>query len=116
MLDGTQSVFIIDSVDKDILARAGALDVHPTGMLWGVGQPAQGDAGEYEARLVAQHPNLCEGLEKSGVKRGQRALRARLIAPHIAVEENAVLLSFALPRGSFATAVIGELLHHPDTA
>ncbi|HBN60832.1 MAG TPA: tRNA pseudouridine(13) synthase TruD, partial [Halomonas sp.] len=59
---------------------------------------------------------LCEGLEKSGVKRGQRALRARLIAPQITFDADAVLLSFALPRGSFATAVIGELIHHPDTA
>ncbi|MFP3341538.1 tRNA pseudouridine(13) synthase TruD [Halomonas sp. SIMBA_159] len=116
MLDGTQSVFGIDSVEESVLARAAALDVHPTGMLWGVGRQAGGEAGAYEARLAAQHPTLCEGLEKSGVKRGQRALRARLIAPQITVEENAVLLSFALPRGSFATAVIGELIHHPDTA
>ena len=116
MLDGTQSVFGIEAVEESLVERAAALDVHPTGVLWGVGRSAEGDAGAYEAQLAAQHPALCEGLEKSGVKRGQRALRARLIAPQITFEADAVLLSFALPRGSFATAVIGELIHHPDTA
>ncbi|XQU08026.1 tRNA pseudouridine(13) synthase TruD [Halomonas sp. LY9] len=116
MLDGTQSVFGIASVEESMVERAAVLDVHPTGMLWGVGDRASGQAGAYEAQLAAQHPALCEGLEKSGVKRGQRALRARLIEPQATVEKDAVLLSFALPRGSFATAVIGELIHHPDTA
>lgn len=116
MLDGTQSVFGIDAVETDLIKRAAMLDVHPTGVLWGVGSSANGEAGSYESRLAAQHPELCAGLERSGVKRGQRALRAKLIAPQATVEQDAVLLSFALPRGSFATAVIGELIHHPDTA
>jgi len=116
MLDGTQSVFTIDDVEESLVARAAALDVHPTGVLWGVGGGAHGDAGRYEAQLAARHPALCAGLEQSGVKRGQRALRARLIAPQATFEQESVLLSFALPRGSFATAVIGELIHHPDTA
>ncbi|RUR55119.1 tRNA pseudouridine(13) synthase TruD [Vreelandella populi] len=116
MLDGTQSVFGIDTVDEGLAARAAELDVHPTGVLWGVGDGAQGEAGAYETQLARQHPALCEGLEKSAVKRARRALRMRLTMPQFTWETDAVLLSFALPRGSFATAVIGELIDHPDMA
>lgn len=116
MLDGTQSVFDVDTVDQELMARAAELDVHPTGVLWGVGRGAQGAASLYETQLARQHPVLCEGLEKSAVKRARRALRMRLIKPRFTWEAEAVLLSFALPRGSFATAVIGELIDHPDMA
>ncbi|BBI63665.1 hypothetical protein HSBAA_49710 [Vreelandella sulfidaeris] len=110
MLDGTQSVFSIDATDATLMARAAALDVHPTGVLWGVGGAGQGDAASYEAQLLQQHPALCSGLERSGVKQARRALRMRLLEPQLAWETGAVRLSFVLPRGSFATAVLGELL------
>ncbi len=110
MLDGTQSVFQIDASDATLQARAMALDVHPTGVLWGVGEAGQGDAAGYEARLLQQYPGLCHGLECSGVKQARRALRMRLLEPQLAREPGAVRLSFALPRGSFATAVLSELM------
>lgn len=116
MLDGTQSVFSVDEVDDSLVARADELDIHPTGVLWGVGERAQQQIAAYESRLLAQHPKLCEGLETSGVKRSQRALRVRLLAPQLRREQDAVVLSFALPRGSFATAVVSELIEHPDFA
>ncbi|WP_447043500.1 tRNA pseudouridine(13) synthase TruD [Vreelandella sp. H-I2] len=110
MLDGTQSVFSIDATDATLMARAAALDVHPTGVLWGVGGAGQGDAASYEAQLLQQYSALCSGLERSGIKQARRALRMRLLEPQLAWEAGAVRLSFVLPRGSFATAVLGELL------
>lgn len=110
MLDGTQSVFNIDATDATLAARAGELDVHPTGVLWGVGASSQGDAAAYETQLLKQHPMLCGGLERSGVKQSRRALRMRLLEPQLAWESDTVQLSFVLPRGSFATAVLGELM------
>ncbi|HDZ48579.1 hypothetical protein LCGC14_0037280 [marine sediment metagenome] len=110
MLDGTQSVFNVDATDATLVARAAVLDVHPTGVLWGVGESSQGDAAAYEAQLLKQHPVLCGGLERSGVKQSRRALRMRLLEPQLAWESDTVQLSFALPRGSFATAVLGELM------
>ncbi|WP_235040117.1 tRNA pseudouridine(13) synthase TruD [Vreelandella profundi] len=110
MLDGTQSVFSIDQTDDTLSARAAALDVHPTGILWGVGEPSQGEVAGYESRLLQQYPALCEGLERSGVKQARRALRMRLLEPQLTWEAEAVRLSFALPRGSFATAVLSELI------
>ncbi|MCL5426941.1 MAG: tRNA pseudouridine(13) synthase TruD [Gammaproteobacteria bacterium] len=110
MLDGTQSVFNVDAPDATLLARAAELDVHPTGVLWGVGESSQGDAAAYDAQLLKQHPVLCGGLERSGVKQARRALRMRLLEPQLAWETDTVQLSFALPRGSFATAVLNELM------
>lgn len=110
MLDGTQSVFHIDATDATLQARAAELDVHPTGVLWGVGDASQGDTTVYEAALLTQYPGLCEGLERSGVKQARRALRMRLIEPELKWEAGSVLLSFALPRGSFATAMLSEML------
>lgn len=110
MLDGTQSVFRIDASDHTLQARAAELDVHPTGVLWGVGEADQGDAAGYEARLLEHYPGLCSGLQRSGVKQARRALRMRLLEPQYAWESGAARLSFSLPRGSFATAVLGELM------
>lgn len=110
MLDGTQSVFTVDGVDATLRSRAVELDLHPCGLLWGVGDASQGEIAAYEAQLLAQYPALCSGLERSGVKQAHRALRMRLLDPQIEWEADAVRLSFALPRGSFATAVLSELI------
>ncbi|MGO2055438.1 MAG: tRNA pseudouridine(13) synthase TruD [Halomonadaceae bacterium] len=110
MLDGTQSVFNVETADATLEARAAELDIHPTGVLWGVGELSQADAAAYEARLLQQYPGLCSGLEHSGVKQARRALRMRLLEPQLTWEPAVVRLSFALPRGSFATAVLSELI------
>ncbi|SNY98897.1 tRNA pseudouridine(13) synthase TruD [Halomonas sp. hl-4] len=114
MLEGTQSVFNVDQVDATLCSRADALDLHPTGPLWGVGNISQQAAGEYEAALLERYPTLCDGLLRSGVKRGQRALRMCLSEPRLNREAQSVVLSFGLPRGSFATAVVSELIASPD--
>ncbi|SDO20526.1 tRNA pseudouridine(13) synthase TruD [Vreelandella arcis] len=114
MLEGTQSVFSVDQVDATLRARADALDLHPAGPLWGVGSVSQQAAGEYEAALLNRYPTLCDGLLRSGVKRGQRALRMCLSESSLNRDAQSVVLSFGLPRGSFATAVISELMTPPD--
>ncbi|MDR5873502.1 tRNA pseudouridine(13) synthase TruD [Vreelandella gomseomensis] len=115
MLEGTHSVFSVDQVDDTLRARAAALDLHPTGPLWGVGRTSQQAAGEFEAALHSRYPALCEGLLHSGVKRSQRALRMCLSEPSLTRDAQGVVLSFGLPRGSFATAVVSELLTTADS-
>ncbi|WP_447926706.1 tRNA pseudouridine(13) synthase TruD [Vreelandella sp. EE27] len=114
MLDGTQSVFNARAEDEGLEARADALDLHPTGPLWGTGEPATGEALAYEQALYASHPALCDGLVKAGVKKSHRALRVRVIEPRLTWESAAAVLEFSLPRGSFATSLLGELIDHPD--
>ncbi|WP_346796116.1 tRNA pseudouridine(13) synthase TruD [Halomonas sp. Bachu 37] len=113
MLEGTASIFTADEVDESLLLRARELDVHPTGVLWGTGGAT---VSADEAWLRDTHPALCQGLEAAGVKRARRALRMRLDEPQLTRTDEAVSLHFSLPRGGFATAVLAELIEHPDFA
>ncbi|WP_163560620.1 tRNA pseudouridine(13) synthase TruD, partial [Halomonas sp. NO4] len=61
----------------------------------------------------ARHPALCAGLERAGVRLARRPLRVRLGEPRLDREHGRLRLDFRLPRGSFATAVLRELISHP---
>ncbi|MFY0991125.1 tRNA pseudouridine(13) synthase TruD [Halomonas sp. C05BenzN] len=114
MLDGTASQFTVEAPDAELAARAGRLDLHPGGVLWGRGgSVADGEARAFEARLPERFPALCQGLERAGVRLGRRALRLRLADPVLERGDGELWLSFALPRGGFATAVLRELIMHP---
>ncbi|MBA2778403.1 tRNA pseudouridine(13) synthase TruD [Billgrantia kenyensis] len=114
MLDGTASQFAVETVDADLIERAERLDLHPTGVLWGAGESrAASEAAQYERTLAERHAALCEGLVQAGVGLSRRALRMRLDQPRLVCEEGVAQLDFHLPRGSFATAVLRELIAHP---
>lgn len=114
MLDGSASQFVAETLDATLAERAARLDLHPTGVLWGQGRSlALGEAACYERTLAERHAELCAGLERAGVRLARRALRVRLNAPALVRREAAVQLSFELPRGAFATAVLRELIAHP---
>ncbi|MEQ6889956.1 tRNA pseudouridine(13) synthase TruD [Halomonas sp. CS7] len=118
MLDGSASQFGVAPDDPEALAelseRAARLDLHPAGALWGVGDSrAAGEAGAHEAAVVARYPGLCGGLERAGVRLARRALRLRLGDAELTRGDDALWLSFSLPRGAFATAVLRELIAHP---
>ncbi|QFU02681.1 tRNA pseudouridine synthase D [Halomonas sp. THAF5a] len=118
MLDGSASQFGVAPEEAEGLVelreRAARLDLHPAGALWGSGDSrAAGEAGAREAAVMARYPHLCDGLERAGVRLGRRALRLRLGEPSLARCDGALWLSFSLPRGAFATAVLRELIAHP---
>lgn len=118
MLDGSASQFGVAPDDADELAelseRAWRLDLHPAGVLWGVGESrATGEARAHEAALAARYPGLCGGLERAGVRLARRALRLRLGQPWLTRGDGELWLAFSLPRGAFATAVLRELISHP---
>jgi tRNA pseudouridine13 synthase len=55
-LDGRGSFFVVDRVDAVLQERARALDIHPTGPLWGEGTPASAAAvGELEVHTGAAY-------------------------------------------------------------
>lgn len=114
MLDGSASQFVAEQAAAELGARAARLDLHPTGVLWGQGRSAAlAAAAAYERRLGERHGALCAGLERAGVRLARRALRVRLSAASLAYQRGGVQLSFELPRGAFATAVLRELISHP---
>lgn len=113
VLDGSASQFVAETSDDELIQRAARLDLHPSGVLWGQGRSlAQGEAARYEQTLVTCHGELRAGLERAGVRMARRALRVRLSAPELMRDERALRLSFELPRGAFATAVLRELIVH----
>jgi len=115
-LDGSNSVFAFEAVDDTLLQRCAALDVHPSGALWGRGGDAPGQRIlPSEAAAVAAEAQLAAGLERF-VAAGRRPLR-------VAVEElrweqaaDSLLLCFRLRRGAYATAVLRELTRCREAA
>ena len=109
-LDGTGSVFAVDAVDDELRSRARELDLHPTGPLWGGGETrASAATAVLEARIAAGHADLSGGLEKH-TKPARRALRCRVADLEWQADGDVLSLEFVLPRGSFATALLRELV------
>lgn len=111
MLDGSKSIFGPEPLDDAIAARCAALDIHPTGPLWGAGDlRSQGAVRELEAQLAEWQPELCRGLEKADLRQERRALR--LVPKDLAwrlLDASTLELRFELPPGAYATAVLAEL-------
>ncbi|MEL0616844.1 tRNA pseudouridine(13) synthase TruD [Cobetia marina] len=126
-LDGTGSRFVTDGSEavETLTRRLADGDIHPTGPLWGTGRgESHAQVAALEQVLASSWPQLCDGLEKAGVKAERRPLRlmpanARLewaITPAQADAEATAAsawLHFDLPRGSFATGLLRELIAHP---
>jgi tRNA pseudouridine13 synthase len=117
-LDGSGSVFAVDTVDDELEARTNQLDLHPTGPLWGSGGTrVSGDVANLEQSVIERHAALARGLESQRVEQSRRALRMRAteLTWH-APDERTLQLEFSLGRGSFATALLRELVRPIETA
>ncbi len=103
------NAFFSAEIDPTIERRVAALEIHPSGPLWGEGERAGGEAGKIEAEAVSRWPQLAEGLERctQAMRRPLRVPVARL-AWRLAAGE--LVLEFELPAGSYATALIDELI------
>ena len=111
LLDGRRSFFRADDIDDTLLHRCETMDVHPSGPLWGRGEsPAHGEARAVEAAATLAEPQLCALLESAGLEHERRALRLPVRDLQWSLEGNELTLRFELSRGSFATAVLHEIL------
>ena len=111
MLDGRGSVFGLDRVDDETAERTARGEIHPTGPLWGQGtRLVTRTAREIEDRIVAETASFCAGLERERLSQGRRALRVKVRGLDCRVEPaGRISLAFALPPGTYATTVLGEL-------
>lgn len=117
MLDGRRSFFLAEDVDAALEARCASQDVHPSGPLWGRGgSPAGSSALAVESGAVAPEQALCALVESQGLEHERRSLRLRVRALAWSLQADVLALSFELPRGAFATAVLHELLDAPVDA
>jgi len=113
MLDGSRSVFGPEPFDDALAQRLASFDIHPTGPLWGRGEPrTTGDAAQLEADALSDDEALAlrAGLEAEGLKQERRALRLKPADLAWTWREDDVLeMTFALPPGTYATVVLAEL-------
>ena len=110
-LDGRGSIFGPEPVDETLAARIDALDVHPTGPLWGRGPlRTGGEVAALESRVAAEGEGaLARGLEAAGLEQERRSLRLAVRGIEHAFENDCLTLRFELPAGAYATTVLREL-------
>jgi len=96
--------------DAEVSSRLAANDIHPSGVLWGVGKPdVSAEALALENAVIHEFSELAEGLLKFNVERGRRALRVNVADLSWAFGEKQLQLSFSLPAGSYATSLLREI-------
>lgn len=109
-LDGSGSVFAVEQATGELRARAEALDIHPTGPLWGRAAPGTGgEVATLEQEVAATRPVLRDGLEETA-RHDRRPLRVAVREFSWQFDADALVLEFGLPRGAYATSVVRELL------
>jgi tRNA pseudouridine13 synthase len=112
MLDGRRSFFAAPEIDATLLERCRTMDVHPSGPLAGRGEsPATGQALDVEQPILSREGALVALLAAERIEHERRALRLPVREFDWSFDGDAELvLRFVLPRGTFATAVLHELL------
>ena len=113
-LEGRGSFFAVQGLDETLVARAARLEIHPTGPMWGQGLPASGaDVALLETEVAERYRRECDACVAAGMRQERRSLRLAVQELTIQSEPDALLVSFRLGRGSFATAVLRELITAP---
>jgi tRNA pseudouridine13 synthase len=106
----------------DVMDEAG----QPTGPLWGRGRVSTTDEAQaLENGVAERNAILCDGMEHAGLDQARRALVARPADMSWAwqkadqqadLQADELVLTFSLPAGTYATAVLNEIMHttEPD--
>jgi len=98
----------------DVMDEAG----RPTGPLWGRGRVITTDQAQaLENGVAERHATLCAGMEYAGLDQERRTLVASPVDMSWAwPQADQLVLSFALPAGTYATSVLSEILRttEPD--
>jgi len=108
-LDGSNSIFVVEELDRELQQRCEEMDIHPGGALWGKGEAAcRGAILSLERSAVAPFSEYREGLE-STMQQSRRALRLAVRDLKWQMEAQTLWLDFRLTRGGYATAVLREI-------
>lgn len=110
-LAGSRSWFGPEPFDAALAERLARGDIHPSGPLWGRGDPpTTDDAGRRERAVAEAEPALVQGLADAGMDQERRPLR--LLPRELTwrwLDDAALEVAFELPAGSYATVVLREL-------
>ena len=110
-LAGSRSWFGPEPYTDVLAQRLASGDIHPSGPLWGQGEPpTTGEAGALERDIAAAHADLAEGVAAARMDQERRPLR--LLPKDLRwrwLVDDALELSFELPAGAYATVVAREV-------
>ena len=110
-LEGRGSIFPVATVDGELLERCRRLEIHPSGPLWGEGDPASvAEVLELESTVAERYPDAAAACVAAGMVQERRSLRVAVRELRCEEEAQAVRIHFRLARGCFATAVLAELI------
>ncbi|WP_371195653.1 tRNA pseudouridine(13) synthase TruD [Glaciecola sp. SC05] len=112
-LAGSNSYFVVSASDNidALYKRLAEQDVQITAPLLGSGKSAvQADTEAFESGLLAQHPAIIKTLTDVGLKQERRPILLYPKDIQWSLEDNNLHLSFSLPSGCFATAVLREII------
>ena len=88
----------------------GAFDVHPSGPLWGRGEPStDGRARRHESDAAEEFKDVAGLLADENLDQERRSLRSSVRELSVEADAGTITLSFLLGRGQFATAVLREI-------
>ncbi|WP_349432714.1 tRNA pseudouridine(13) synthase TruD [Methylomarinum sp. Ch1-1] len=108
----SNSLFKVETVTEELEQRMKGGDIHATGILFGKGEiDTAGEAGNMEKHVLDRYPELTEILLKFDLDLGRRALRTMPEELGWIFTDNGDLqVNFSLPAGSYATALLRELV------
>jgi tRNA pseudouridine13 synthase len=113
MLNGTHSIFVADANDEALPGRLASGDVHVTGPMWGQGElPSRGVTAQREHAVADRYPDLTVELEKARLQQDRRSFRQIPADFAYKMENDVLVLSFTLPAGAYATALLRELVNY----
>ena len=112
IVDGSRGFFKVDKIDSTLSKRVYACEIHPSAVLCGQGDSeAVGEAGAIESAVIKRFDIIADGLLDCGLENARRALRmnvADLQWRFVAADR--LQLTFTLPAGCYATALIREII------
>lgn len=111
MLDGTRSIFPIETVTEELEQRLASFDIHPALPLYGTGEwPSTLEQQKLEQKVYAENPSVITALEKLKVEVMPRA--SRVVPQDMQWQLHDVFLDlhFTLPAGAFATTLIEQII------
>ena len=105
-----RSIILPSKQRGDESDRFWAHQLQLTAPLWGAGEPLSASAVlKLESDIVARYSDLSDGLEKFGLRQQRRVMRLHPSETNIQWEGRDLILSFNLPKGTYATTVLSEL-------
>ncbi|HIG79838.1 MAG TPA: tRNA pseudouridine(13) synthase TruD [Cycloclasticus sp.] len=111
-LNGTRQSFREDAVTDELQLRTMEHDIHPTGPLFGSASENNNKVHRIETAVFSANSIFCNGLTKERMEPARRSLR---VVPdgfsYDFIDDETLRLSFKLQSGSYATAVIRELIN-----